>query len=446
MATLRADTIAAISTPPGEGAIALLRVTGPDALTIGDKIFAASKPLSQLKARTLYFGKILDGADAVDEGLICIFHEPASYTGETMLEISCHGGILVTQRVLEIALRAGARHAEAGEFTQRAFLNGKMDLTQAEAVMDLIHARSALAMKAATNQLDGGLSRRTLEIRELLLTAIAHLEAFIDFPEEGIEPDDLTALKSRFSDILTAIDELLATADEGRILREGVKLVLCGPPNAGKSSLLNRLLGYERAIVSTQPGTTRDTIEESLTLGGVPFRVTDTAGLRETEDAIEMEGIRRTRQSLEGADLIIHLADASEWKGVPPSLHPQEILALNKIDLAAPPAGVPENVRRISCKTGEGMKELVADILRYVSHGKALPGESAIVINARHQACLKKAHDAISKGHTELERNSPPELVAIELHAANYALGEIVGIADTEEILGRIFSTFCIGK
>ncbi|MEO8207193.1 MAG: hypothetical protein ABI615_13510 [Chthoniobacterales bacterium] len=219
MATLRDDTIAAISTPPGEGAIALLRITGPDALAIGDKIFSASKPLSQLKARTLYFGKILDGADAVDEGLVCIFHEPASYTGETMMEISCHGGILVTQRVLEIALRAGARHAEAGEFTQRAFLNGKMDLTQAEAVMDLIHARSALAMKAATNQLDGGLSRRTLEIRELLLTAIAHLEAFIDFPEEGIEPDDLTALKSRFTDLLTAIDALLATADEGRIHR-----------------------------------------------------------------------------------------------------------------------------------------------------------------------------------------------------------------------------------
>ncbi|MEO6846706.1 MAG: tRNA uridine-5-carboxymethylaminomethyl(34) synthesis GTPase MnmE [Chthoniobacterales bacterium] len=446
MAALRDDTIAALSTPPGEGAIALLRISGPDALSIAAKIFTAKSPVSELQPRKMVFGKIGKAGETVDEGMLCIFPAPASATGENVAEISCHGGILLTRRVLELALSAGARHAEAGEFTQRAFLNGKMDLTQSEAVMDLIQARSSLALKAAANQLQGNLGRHTMEVRGLLLNALAHLEAFIDFPEEGIAPDDFEALQKRFLEVIEAIDALLATADEGRILREGVKLVICGAPNTGKSSLLNLLLGHERAIVSEQPGTTRDTIEESLTLRGIPFLITDTAGIRETKDSIEQEGIRRTRQSLEQADLALHVFDATAWQNDAPPFHPQEILVINKIDLISSANVYPETALRISCKTGEGLDLLVEEICRRVGGGRLLQGPSSVAINARHQACLKKARAALDAGLKELKKSSPPELVAIELHAANDALGEIVGAADTEEILGRIFSTFCIGK
>jgi len=310
--TMQGETIAAIATPPGEGALAVIRISGAKALTVADAVFRATKPASEIEDRRVVFGKIVDAkGEVLDEVLLTVFRNPRSYTGEDLVEISGHGGSLVASRVLTAALEAGARMARPGEFTERAFLNGKLDLTQAEAVMDLISASTPRAARAAASQLEGRLGEEITALRGELLESVAHLEAFIDFPEEGIDPESGAALRRRMEGIAAHLARLLATANEGRLLREGITLALCGAPNAGKSSLLNRLLGSERAIVSATPGTTRDTIEERASLGGYPFRVIDTAGLRETSDPVEREGVERARHAADNADLRIHLIDAS---------------------------------------------------------------------------------------------------------------------------------------
>jgi tRNA modification GTPase len=314
------DTIAAISTPFGEGAIAVLRLSGPGAVAIADASFRGKISPSAAPARVQHFGAIHDGVAKLDDVLLTVFREPHSYTGEDIVEIACHGGVLVARRILELLLRQGARSALPGEFTQRAFLNGKMDLTQAEAVMDLISAQTDLALRAASEQLEGRLGERIRDLREALLGTLAHIEAYIDFPDEDIDPDTGAALQARLEAARADIDALLATADRGRILREGVRVVIYGEPNVGKSSLLNLLLGTERAIVSTRPGTTRDVIEETINLHGLPVRLVDTAGVRESEDEIERAGIERTRRAVERADLILHVVDASaeDGRGGPP--------------------------------------------------------------------------------------------------------------------------------
>ncbi|MDD5199178.1 MAG: tRNA uridine-5-carboxymethylaminomethyl(34) synthesis GTPase MnmE [Terrimicrobiaceae bacterium] len=445
---LSSDTIAALSTPPGEGAIAVVRVSGPEALAIAAKIFRG--PDSALKPRVATFGRIVDNGETIDQAVLTTFHAPVSYTGEDVVEIGCHGGVLVSARVLQTVLVAGARAAGPGEFTQRAFLNGKMDLTQAEAVMDLIRARTPLAAQAAAEQLAGRIGAEILAIREAILDVVAHVEAHIDFPDEDIDPDTGAALLGRIAATRDRIAKLLATANEGRILREGVRLAICGRPNAGKSSLLNRLAGFERAIVSPIPGTTRDTIEEALSLRGVPFRVIDTAGLRETPDAIEREGVRRAREAVTEADVVLRVVDATDPETMDdPSAADGEIIVVNKIDLAD---GIRDrifanqNTHAVSCATGEGIDALVDSVSARVRAGTVAPRDSLAAVNARHQACLVRADQALADAGAKLGVAEPPEFVAIDLRAALDAAGEVVGIVDTEDILGRIFGSFCIGK
>jgi tRNA modification GTPase len=443
------ETIAAIATPPGEGALAVIRISGPGALAVADTVFRAAKSPSAMEERRIAFGRIIDAhGGVIDEVLLTVFRNPRSYTGEDLVEISGHGGSLVASRVLAAVLKSGARMARPGEFTERAFLNGKLDLTQAEAVMDLISAQTPRAARAAAGQLEGRLGDEINTLRSDLLGCVAHLEAFIDFPEEGIDPESGAALRKRMEGIADHLERLLSTADEGRLLREGITLALCGAPNAGKSSLLNRLLGAKRAIVSAIPGTTRDTIEERTSLGGYPFRVIDTAGLRETSNPVEREGVERARRAAEAADLRIHLVDAAEPVS-PAPLFADELLVLNKIDLVADRHRLSSvsATACISCQTGEGIDSLITSILANVtgrSEGESLPDGAAI--NARHQECLKRATAALQAAIALLGAGEPAELVAVELRSALGAVGEIVGDAGTEEILGKIFSSFCIGK
>ena len=442
---LRADTIAAVGTPFGEGAIALVRISGPEAISILEKIFEPSGATYPLSSRRAVFGKIRDDNGVLDQVLVTLFRNPASFTGEDMAEISCHGGILLPAQILALVLRHGARAAEAGEFSQRAFLNGKIDLTRAEAIMDIIRARTPLALRAAAQQLEGRLGDAIFALREEVFETVVHIEAWIDFPEEGIDPATGRVLLAKIQTAIDHITQMLSTADEGRILREGVRVAIAGLPNAGKSSLLNRLLGMERAIVSEQPGTTRDTIEETACLRGILFRLTDTAGLRETSDPVEREGVARTGKAIEGADLVLHIVDATTPEFSAP-IHNGEILVFNKIDLL--PAGhkLRENACGISSKTGQGFEQLIDAMIRATGLGHLASGQSLAAINARHKVLLEMAQKSLEAAASLVQSNEPPELTAVELRSALDSLGRIVGATDTEEILGGIFSRFCIGK
>jgi tRNA modification GTPase len=447
--TIAGETIAAISTPAGEGAIALVRVSGVDAIAVADKIFLGKEKPSRFASHVQHFGEILDGADRlIDQVMLSTHRGPASYTGEDLVEISCHGGALVSAKVLEACLRAGARPARPGEFTERAFLNGKMDLTQAEAVIDLIRAKTDLALRSATEQLEGRLGEKIRKIRDDLISLVAHIDASIDFPEEGIAPDEGKTLGARLDSVCEEIAALLATADQGRILREGVRVVIYGATNAGKSSLLNRLLGYDRVIVSQTHGTTRDTIEETVNLDGVPIRLLDTAGLRASASELEREGIARTEKSLQLADLRLHIAD----RNAPKPSHfnerageANEIVVLNKSDL-------PENsdwknfgAPRISCMTGEGVPQLQKEILARITKQNLRP-ESTVAINTRHRDCLHRGLEACDRARAALGRALSPEYVAVDLNEALRAVGEVIGAVDVEQILDSVFGQFCIGK
>jgi tRNA modification GTPase len=459
------DTIIAVGTPVGEGALAVLRLSGSDALKMISRVFRSRK--SELTPRHAHYGEIYDSAGKLDEVLVTFFPGPKSYTGEDLIEISCHGGVLITRRILELFLKEGARSATPGEFTQRAFLNGKMDLTQAEAVMDLIRAQTELALRAANEQLAGNLGSDLMSMREQILTALAHIEAYIDFPDEQIDPDTGKALLARFRQLGTQIDRLLATADQGRILRHGLRTVIFGEPNVGKSSLLNLLLGYERAIVSHIPGTTRDTIEEVINVRGIPVRLIDTAGTRESTDTIESEGIRRTLQQVDQADLVIEVVDGSK----PDSRFDrsrQTMLILNKSDLGLHPDWKIADEERsqgkvtqgtkvtdgevetkgilFSCTERVGVEELNQAIWDRVMGGAVQLNDVRVAINARHQACLQRAKAALAQSVESLERGQSPEFISIELRDALDAVGEVVGKTDSEDLLGKIFSEFCIGK
>jgi tRNA modification GTPase len=377
-----------------------------------------------------------------------VHRAPASYTGEDIVEISCHGGTLVTAKVLEACLRTGARGARPGEFTERAFLNGKMDLTQAEAVIALIRARTDLALRSATEQLEGKLGQKIENIRNALVDLIAHIEASIDFSEEGIEPDEGDTLLARLESVRGQIAALLATADEGRILREGIRVVIYGATNAGKSSLLNRLLGYERVIVSDAPGTTRDTIEETINLRGVPVRLLDTAGLRASASEIEREGIARTERSLQKADLRLHIIDRSASRPahfVEGAANGNEIVVLNKTDLPEHADWKDCNALRISCVTGDGLNTLESEILSRVGKQNLRP-ENTLAINLRHRDCLRRALEACNRGRKTIEDTHAPECIALDLNEALRAVGEVVGAVGVEQILDSVFGQFCIGK
>jgi tRNA modification GTPase len=480
------DTIAAISTPVGEGAIAVLRVSGPEAVSLVARIFQGSTAPEKMEPRRSYFGEIYDVTGVIDQVLLTIFRRPQSYTGEDLIEISCHGGILVTRKILSLLLNAGARSADPGEFTQRAFLNGKMDLTQAEAVMDLIRAQTELALRAANEQLAGHLGRELTKIQDQLLTTLAHIEAYIDFPDEGISPETGKMLFDRLEQTGASLARLIATADQGRILRHGLRTVIYGEPNVGKSSLLNLLLGYDRAIVSETPGTTRDTIEETINVRGIPVRLIDTAGKRSSEDSIEQEGIRRTELQLAQADLVLQVVDASLPDGneqkdqtSPGRLKLPEatsgkaetsasererlgqsdneceegktdarnrILVLNKVDLGLHPDWEGSPGVRFSCRTREGEEALNQAIWDSVMIGGLSSQDFRIAISVRHQACLQKAITELEAAKSGLANNELPELISIELRGALDAIGDVIGRHDTEDLLGRIFSEFCIGK
>ncbi|MGA3171465.1 MAG: tRNA uridine-5-carboxymethylaminomethyl(34) synthesis GTPase MnmE [Chthoniobacteraceae bacterium] len=443
------DTIAAVSTPFGEGAIAVLRMDGPRAVEIAGEIFRSRVAAGELQARVQQFGRIMDGTQVIDEVLLSVHREPASYTGNDVVEIQCHGGILVTRRILDLLIARGARIAEPGEFTRRAFLNGKMDLTQAEAVMDLIRAQTDLALRAAAEQMEGRLGRHIAELRAALISILAHVEAHIDFPDEDIDSATGAALMERIDSARAEVGRLLRTADEGRVLREGLRTVIFGEPNAGKSSLLNRLLGYERAIVSHLPGTTRDTLEEVVNLRGIPVRLIDTAGLRPSEDVLENAGIERTRQVLERAGLALQVIDGSVGPSTTLAEAPAAptILVLNKCDLGVHAAWQDRaGAVRLSCKTGEGFDALTQAIFDTAMRGGANADDYMIAINARHQACLKLAADYLGAAGRAIGEGASPEFIAIELRAALNAVGDVAGRLDAEELLGEIFSTFCIGK
>jgi tRNA modification GTPase len=442
------DTIAAISTPFGEGAIAVLRVSGPASLDIASKCFRGKVGVDRMHPRRQYFGRFVDeGENPIDDVLLTFFPAPASYTGEDLVEIGCHGGILVTRRVLQRLLDAGARSAEPGEFTQRAFMNGKMDLTQAEAVMDLITAQTDLALRAANEQLEGRLGNKIRECREQLLNLLAHVEAYIDFPEEDIRTETGRELLATLERVEESAKSLLGTAEQGRILRHGVRTVICGEPNVGKSSLLNLLLGFERAIVSEIPGTTRDTIEEVINLKGIPLRLIDTAGLRESEDVIEKAGMERTRIHIERADLVLHLVDCSRCRNEGDGERNNELLILNKSDLREHPSWSAIPGVRISCREELGLNALADAIFDRVMGGTQFSGDAAsIAINARHKACLQSALKYCAAARETLLEGLSAEFIAIEVREALDAIGDVVGPADTEELLGKIFSTFCIGK
>lgn len=447
------ETIAAIATPPGEGGIAVIRISGHEALSITQKIFSGS--VRNYKTHTAHFGKILDAeGKLVDEGLILVMHGPKSYTGEDTVEIQCHGGSLVTRRVLETVLRAGARAAQPGEFTFKAFMNGKLDLAQAEAVQELIHARNEFALSAAEQHLQGALSKQISAFQKELVDIAAILEAWVDFPEEGLEFASLEEVIAILEQTRDKMQKLANSFHDGKIIHEGLSLCLAGPPNVGKSSLMNALLGKERAIVTDIPGTTRDILEEEMRLGGLHFRLVDTAGIRETDEIIEQEGIRRTRRAMKAADLILLVLDLSrpltETDHALLSSAPSEktVLVWNKCDL--PHVELPklplEHTVKISAKTGEGLDQL-RDAIHHVIWLKGPPSkEELLITNLRHQQALLGAIDSCNQLIRGLQENVSPEFLSSDMRKILSELGTILGTNITEDILSAIFSKFCIGK
>ncbi len=453
------DTIAAIATPPGEGGLAVLRLSGPRAFAIADKCFIPAGKRNRLPSaadsHTLQFGKILRAGEVIDEVLLAVLRAPRTFTREDTVEISCHGGILPAKLILDTLLLHGARLAEPGEFTRRAFLNGRIDLAQAEAVADLIHSRTELALAAANEQLAGKLSARINLLRDDLMLTLAHVEAHIDFPDEDIAPDTRDQLLARLDNGVRFMDELLRSATEGQILRRGIRAAIVGRPNAGKSSLLNQLLGHDRAIVSPVPGTTRDTIEETANIRGLPVVFIDTAGLREGTDDIEREGIRRSHASLAAAELILHVLDAgdpatetdlnyfTEFAGK------KRIIIRNKTDLPVRLA-LPETLKApvvdVSCVSGAGLEALKDAIKELVWAGEINTGLLQVMINSRHQGALLRGRTATRAAAEALRAAATLELVALDLREAAAAVGEIVGKTTTEDLLDSIFSTFCLGK
>lgn len=444
------DTIAAISTALGEAAISVVRVSGPQALQIAALV--ARLPV-KVMPRMAHLVTVVDAdGGALDHGLLLYFKGPASYTGEDIIEFHGHGGVLVTQRVLDRWLACGARAADPGEFTQRAFLNGKMDLTQAEAVMDLIHAQSTLALRAANEQLGGAIGREAAAMQQEIIPVLAHIEAYIDFPEEDISPETGADLLRRIDSVLERAQKLIATSEQGRILRHGARTVISGAPNVGKSSLLNVLLGFERAIVSPTAGTTRDTIEEIIQVHGIPLRLVDTAGLREAGDDIERVGIQRTERELERADLVIEVVDGSRAVSgarlaLAPEIARRRILILNKSDLGihADWSGIPGAIP-LSCLSGDGIEPLRDAIRDVIGTAGPLATDHPIAINARHKAAFERSAERLLAARAALEHNEAPEFIALEIREALQALGDVIGQVDVERILDVIFSTFCIGK
>ncbi len=457
------DTIAAISTAIGESGIGIVRMSGKDSIDIGDKIFKGKniKSLKDGENRKLIYGNIIDPEkdEIIDEVLIVYMKEPYTYTREDMVEIYCHGGIISVRRILELILKNGARLADRGEFTKRAFLNGRLDLSQAEAVIDMINAKTDKSFDVSLRQLEGRLSQEIKNIRDILLNMIAHIEVSIDFPEEDIEDITYDDLEKDAKVVLDKIDKLLNTVDRGRILRDGLNTVILGKPNVGKSSLLNAILNENRAIVTDIPGTTRDIIEEYVNIDGIPLKIVDTAGIRDTEDIVEKIGVDRAKDMVEEADLIIALFDVSEElseddkKIIDIVRGKKSIVLLNKSDL---PAKLDEEHIRCllpdkkiittSIATGVGIDELIDTIKNMFYTGEVDTSNQIIVSNMRHKDQLVKAKKNIEDGLKGIKINMPLDCIEVDIKNCWDNLGEISGDTVGEDVLDKIFSEFCIGK
>lgn len=450
------SSIAAIATPVGEGGIAVIRVSGKDAIKKVNSAFTG-KDLATVDSHTVHFGKIIDQNKLpVDEVLATVFKSPKSYTGEDTVEISCHGGVLVTQKVLETILTTGVRAAEAGEFTQRAFLNGKMDLDQAEAVADIIHAKSVKAVDAAHQQLEGRLGEHVKNFRQQIIDATAMVELELDFIEEDVEFANKDQLMKLLIDVSAEIESLLDTYETGRLVKDGVKTVLIGQPNAGKSTLLNTLIGSDRAIVTDIAGTTRDTIDVDWNYEGLLFKLIDTAGLRETEDIVEAEGVKRSQQAFEKADLVIYLKDLSQ------PFTPEEkeevatfqkkagetpfILIGTKADIELDYGWRTEFDIKISAKIGDQIDSLKSLLKERALENKHYDASSLLVTSTRHRDALKKANEQVQAAINGLKLGMTGDFLSIDLRAALNELGTITGEITNEHILDSIFSRFCIGK
>ena len=453
------DTIAAIATPLGVGGIGLVRVSGPHAVPVAQRIFVRRNglPVTRLKSHHAYHGFVVDeNGERIDEALLCAMRQPRSYTREDVAEISCHGGVLITQRVLDAVLAQGVRVAEPGEFTRRAFLNGRLDLTQAEAVIDLINARTQASHRAAINQLDGALSRRLRTLREELIQVSVYLEAGIDFPEEDLQLLSESVLGERLSGVAAQLEALGGSFARGRLLRDGMAVAVVGRPNVGKSSLLNALLGRDRAIVSPQPGTTRDTIEEELSIGGVLVRLTDTAGLHNATDLIEQEGMRRARTVVERAELLIVVLDGSvaltadDHLVLAETADAHRLVVRNKCDLL--PSWTASDwtssgpILDVSALQQVGLGDLEEAIVRQALGNEPLSQDEVLLTRARHHWSIKGALQNVRTAQHGLQEEMPLECVALDVGEALQNLSDVLGESIAGEVLDRIFHQFCVGK
>jgi tRNA modification GTPase len=452
------DTICGVSTPPGEGGIGIIRISGGMATGIAVKIFKPrrDKNLVTAPSHSLHYGHVVDPAsgETVDEALLSVMRAPSTYTREDVIEIHCHGGMMPLWRTLGLCISAGARQAEPGEFTKRAFLNGRIDLAQAEAVMDIIRAKTDLSLRAANEQLLGGLSGEIAALRDRLLSLIAAVEAGIDFPEEDIETGTGQPLAEEADGLLAAVDSLLSGCAYGRILRDGFATAIVGKPNVGKSSLLNALLKQNRAIVTEVPGTTRDVLEEYLNIGGVPIKILDTAGIRHSDNIVEQEGVRRSIGAIGSADIVLFVLDgsqplATDDRRVMEEIKGKHVIAIiNKSDLPRKleQLRTPDAQASVSCLTGEGLEDLKRAISDQVKQGTISSREHVWAVNQRHKTALEQSKESLQKALESITSGLSPEFISLDLRGALDSLGLIIGVTYTEDILERIFNDFCIGK
>lgn len=460
---IQMDTIAAISTPPGEGGIGIVRLSGDEAITIAEKVFKqGNKQLADQPSHTIHYGNVFNPKtdEKIDEVMVTVMREPKTYTREDIIEINTHGGIHVTNKVLQTILASGARLAEPGEFTQRAFLNGRIDLSQAEAVMDVIRAQTDRAMYNAISQLDGDLSKLITNIRQEILETLAQVEVNIDYPEYD-EVEEMTSklLKEKATDVKAHVENILQTAQQGKILRDGLATAIIGRPNVGKSSLLNAFVRSDKAIVTDIAGTTRDVIEEFVNVKGVPLRMIDTAGIRETEDEVERIGVTRSKKEIEQAELILLLFDQSQkltdedFELLTLTEDKERIIILNKTDLKRTldveklfEKVDKRNIISISVTEKEGMAELENRIVDLFFEGKTGEKDATYISNIRHISLLEQAVEALDEVLNGIELGMPVDLVQIDLTRAWNLLGEVTGDAVQDELITQLFSQFCLGK
>lgn len=455
------DTIAAIATAPGEGGIGIIRISGEKSLQVAQSIFKSKsgKMIKDYNARTLIYGTVVDNEKVIDEVLVAYMKGPNSYTAEDVIEINCHGGFISVKKILELILSKGVRLAEAGEFTKRAFLNGRIDLSQAEAIIDVIKSKTDMAHEVAQSQLEGSLAKKIKDLRMNVTEVLAHLEVSIDFAEEDVEEITYQTLEEKALELRNEIKKLYDTAESGKILRDGLKTVIVGKPNVGKSSLLNSILGENRAIVTDIAGTTRDVIEEFVNIKGIPLKIVDTAGIRETEDVVEKIGVEKSRESFSTADLVIMVLDASrklsgEDMEILESLkNKKTIVLLNKMDLE-PQIELEkieefvnsEDIIKISALKHQGIEELQDKIEAMVYHGSVKNSSNLMITNSRHKDALFKAYESINDAISAIEQRMPYDFIEVDFKNIWDYLGYINGDTVREDLLDTIFANFCIGK